>query len=274
MFCEIKAQNGAKGEDLKLSVKLLTLLVVFFGAFWIAPNNMRAQISNRAALVIRYGDQHIETACIEFEEPQISGFDLVQRSGLNIEIEAQGLGALVCTINDVGCPSSDCLCQCRGGGECIYWSYWHQLQDGWQYSQSGATAYFVKPGSVEGWSWGPGAESQALPPPVISFEDVCDSQDSNELASLISTTGKDGTIDNIDIFILDPANPDGQLLENESSAAQMATIVGEQSQAFDRSIEGSTLFEWFPYAIFLVILCGLGVVLYFISWRRRGSGLR
>ena len=160
---------------MKTTGKYLALLAVILGAFWSLPSGMRAQSRNQAALVVRLGDNLIETACVEFEEPQISGFDLIQRSGFDIEIEAQGLGALVCRINDTGCPASDCWCQCSGGNECIYWSYWHQLQEGWQYSQAGSTVYQVEPGAVEGWSWGPGAVNLAVPPPDISFEEVCQS---------------------------------------------------------------------------------------------------
>ena len=158
---------------MKKAGKILALLVVMVGALWSQPGGMRAQGGNQAALVIRYSDDRTETACVNFEEPQISGFDLLQRSGLSFEIEAQGLGAIVCSIDGSGCPASDCWCQCKGGAECIYWSYWHKLQEGWKYSQAGSTIYQINPGSVDGWSWGPGAANQAVAPPDLSFEEVC-----------------------------------------------------------------------------------------------------
>ncbi len=226
---------------MKLVFKPLALLAMLFVVFWITSNDLHAQDKNRAAIVISYDDQQIETACVEFEEPQISGLDLVQQSGLELEIEAQGLGALVCSINDAGCPASDCLCQCRSGGECIYWSYWHQLKDGWRYAEAGANGYLVEPGSVEGWAWGPGAESQAIPPPEISFEDICSGQTSDDLP-----------------LVLPPSNVSGTI---------------SSSPSLERNSDYSALSDGFPYAIFLVILGGLGTILYFISWRRKNNGL-
>ncbi len=140
---------------------------------------MRAQSSNQAALVIRHGENDVQIACVAFDEPQISGYELLQRSGFDLQIGVQGLGSLICSIDDTGCSASDCLCQCKGGGECVYWSYWHRLDENWQYSQGGASVYTVDPGAVEGWSWGPGAVNQAVPPPDISFDEICQTAATN-----------------------------------------------------------------------------------------------
>ena len=43
-----------------------------------------AQQSNRAGLVVRFGDGSLTTRCVEFSESTISGYDLLTRSGLNI----------------------------------------------------------------------------------------------------------------------------------------------------------------------------------------------
>jgi hypothetical protein len=153
--------------------RFIAILIVALATLWSMPPGMRAQSGNQAALVIRHGQNDVRTACVKFDEPRISGYELLQKSGFDLQIGVQGLGSLVCSINDTGCPASDCLCQCKGGGECIYWSYWHRLDDSWQYSQGGASLYMVAPGEVEGWSWGPGAVNQAVPPPDISFDEVC-----------------------------------------------------------------------------------------------------
>ena len=143
------------------------------------PPGMRAQSGNQAALVVRHGQDDVRTACIDFDEPQISGYELLQRSGFDLQIGVQGLGSLVCSVGDTGCPASDCFCHCKGGGECVYWSYWHRLDDSWQYSQGGASVYMVESGAVEGWSWGPGAVNQAVPPPDISYEEICQAEAAN-----------------------------------------------------------------------------------------------
>ena len=142
----------------------LTLLIL--------PPTLQAQDENRAALVVNFGDR-VSTHCVSFSEDQISGYELLVRAGLDVEVEADGMGAAVCQLDDTGCPSNDCFCQCSGGDDCVYWSYWHQSGGAWQYSAVGASAYQVEDGSVEGWSWGPGSPEQAIPPPDLSFADVC-----------------------------------------------------------------------------------------------------
>ena len=168
--------------------KVIFLLVVILATLWVMPPKMRAQTGNQAALIIRHGENDVQTACVDFDEPQISGYDLLQRSGLDLQIGVQGLGSLICSIDGTGCPANDCLCQCKGGGDCIYWSYWHRSAGTWQYSQGGASVYMVDPGVVEGWSWGPGAVNQAVPPPEISFDAICQTAPTNTPTSSPTAT--------------------------------------------------------------------------------------
>lgn len=152
----------------QLGLLLITITVL---AYW--PPQLAAQTPNQAALVVRLGDDQVQSACVSFSEPQITGYELLQRSGLDVVVEVQGAGALVCTIDGVGCPANNCLCQCQGGGDCVYWSYWHHAEGDWQYSQGGASVFPVTNGTLNGWSWGPGSVTAALPPPALSFNDVC-----------------------------------------------------------------------------------------------------
>jgi hypothetical protein len=132
-----------------------------------------AQDDNRVAVVVDYGDGRSATRCVAFVEPQITGLDALNRSGLVVENEMQAGGAAVCRIDGVGCAVDDCFCACRGGGECRYWSYW-QLRDGaWQYAAAGAAQSRVVAGAVEGWVWGAGSVTEAPPPPPVSFDEVC-----------------------------------------------------------------------------------------------------
>lgn len=134
---------------------------------------IQAQTQNRAALVVRFDDGRVETACVAFSEEQINGYDLLVRANLQVEAKAAGMGAAVCRISDLGCPQSDCYCQCPGGSDCLYWSYWTQEADTWQYSSIGATLRQISDGMVDGWSWGPGSLTNAVPPPDLSFADIC-----------------------------------------------------------------------------------------------------
>ncbi len=158
-------------------MKKTKLLLAFFSlallCLWLLTADMEAQDVNRVALVIRTSDQQMQTACVEFSEPEISGYDVLQQSGIEFTVDVQSMGAKICSIEQTGCPVDDCWCQCKGGGDCVYWSYWHQINDQWQYSQGGASMYSVSDGDVEGWSWGPGSISEAFSPPDLSFADVC-----------------------------------------------------------------------------------------------------
>ena len=150
-----------------LLLPALIVLVMSFGA------PAAAQDDNRVAVVVDYGDGQTATRCVAFSEPEISGYEALSRAGLAVENEVQAGGAAVCRIDGVGCAVDDCFCACRGGGECRYWSYW-QLRDGtWQYAVAGAGRSRVVDGAVEGWVWGAGSVTEAPPPPVVSFAEVC-----------------------------------------------------------------------------------------------------
>jgi hypothetical protein len=130
------------------------------------------QPANQAGLVVRFGDDRVESYCVSFPESEITGRDLLERAGLALEIDEVGMGATVCRLDDVGCPSTNCFCACRGGN-CTYWSYWRMGGDGWQYAVMGASVSQVHHGDLQGWSWGPGSVTEAIAPPQASFDAVC-----------------------------------------------------------------------------------------------------
>jgi hypothetical protein len=147
------------------------LLMLAFNAAGIQANG-----PSQVGLVVVHGDGDVLTRCIEFNEDEISSYDVLERSGLDLNIELSGgMGVAVCRLDGEGCtfPQQPCFCQCAGGGDCIYWSYWHWTDDGWRYSGSGASSYFVGHGDIEGWVWGIGTISGAMPPPAVAFEEIC-----------------------------------------------------------------------------------------------------
>jgi hypothetical protein len=149
------------------------LLLALIALSLAAGAPLAAQDDNRAAVVVDYGDGRTAARCVAFSEPAISGLEALSRSGLAVENEVQAGGAAVCRIDGVGCAVDDCFCACRGGGECRYWSYW-QLRDGaWQYAVAGAGQSRVVDGAIEGWVWGAGSVTEAPPPPIVSFDEVC-----------------------------------------------------------------------------------------------------
>ena len=138
-----------------------------------ADSVVHGQTLNKAAVIVRFGEGEIENLCVAFEEESISGLDLLTRSGLDVELRVEGFGSAVCGIGGSGCVAGDCFCQCAGGSSCVYWSYWHQQEDGWDYSSAGASSTKVVHGVVDGWSWGPGSINSAIQPPLTQFEEIC-----------------------------------------------------------------------------------------------------
>ncbi len=133
-----------------------------------------ADAPNQAALVVVHGDGSVVTRCVAFAEPQISGLELLQRAGLDLNLEASGVGASICRLDGEGCtfPGQSCFCQCEGAA-CVYWSYWRWVDGAWRYAQQGAANSSVLPGALEGWVWGAGTVDRAQPPPAIAFDAVC-----------------------------------------------------------------------------------------------------
>ena len=151
---------------------LLTALCLLAGA-----STARAQGGDhRAALVVRFADNSVETRCVAFSEPSITGAELLTRSGLQVIMDhTSGIGGAVCSIAGAGCafPTQDCFCKCQGL-TCEYWAYYHWVGGGWQYSQVGAGSYTdVTDGTLEGWSWGAGNFSSGVEPPAVAFNEVC-----------------------------------------------------------------------------------------------------
>lgn len=137
------------------------MLLTFLGP--VAPS-LRAE-GPQIGLVVQEGDDTITTYCVELDVPEITGYEVLSRAGLDVAVTVQGsMGAGVCRIGDTGCPGNDCFCDFPPN----YWSYWHLREGQWVYSQAGASAYKVRAGNVEGWLWGRGN-----PPQVISLSDIC-----------------------------------------------------------------------------------------------------
>jgi hypothetical protein len=130
---------------------------------------------DQAGLVVLMDDGRVETRCITFDEAEISGAELLARSGLDHIIDpASGMGLIVCQIEGVGCdhPAEPCFCQCMGGGECVYWNYFYRdpYEEEWTYSGLGAAMHQVRAGSVDAWVWGDG---RTPPAGELDFDAIC-----------------------------------------------------------------------------------------------------
>jgi hypothetical protein len=148
----------------------------------LAPHPAFGQETNRAGLVIVHGDGAAVSRCVAFESDSISGYELLTQSGLDVNVEASGMGATICRLDGEGCnsPRESCFCQCQGGAECLYWSYWQAGDDEWRYSNLGASNSRVTDGAVEGWVWGEGQAQSKMLLPDLTFADICPQTTENE----------------------------------------------------------------------------------------------
>jgi len=119
---------------------------------------------NRAGLVVQLTEDQVKTTCVRFTEGSISGFELLETSGLAVDsLTDPGMGTAVCRIEEAGCPVEDCFCAMPD-----YWSYWQPGPAGWAYAATGAAQTEVTNGDVNGWSWGDG-----IAPTFYSFQEIC-----------------------------------------------------------------------------------------------------
>ena len=156
---------AGRWRRLLLLVALLALL----------PGAAHAQDENHAGLIVVFGDGRVEQQCVAFAEDTITGYQLLQRSGLPLSVEAGAIGPTVCSIDKEGCsfPAESCFCRCQGS-PCIYWSYWRLQGDGaWRYQALGAGNTKVRSGDVEGWRWAAGTTQNAEEPPAVSYAEIC-----------------------------------------------------------------------------------------------------
>ena len=137
---------------------------------------VQADDPNKVGLVVVHGDGEVIQQCIEFADNEISGYELLERSGLALEADVgSGLGVAVCGIDNEGCsyPEDDCFCQCQGAS-CVFWIYWRLIDGDWQFSQLGAANQNLRDGDVDGWIWGQGSrQNGGERPPAVTFEEIC-----------------------------------------------------------------------------------------------------
>jgi len=112
---------------------------------------------NVAGLVVDYGDGRMSYAWVPFAEEEISGLELLRRSGLDVvTVGFGGLGEGVCQIEDTGCPVSECrvrMCQTSDSAS-PFWQYVQETEPGmWTPYALGAGQSKVRDGSIEGWTW-------------------------------------------------------------------------------------------------------------------------
>lgn len=150
---------------------------------------------NRAGLVIQYADGSVETHCVRFSEPQISGLDLLERSGVPIITQGSAIGSAVCKIGPDGCafPNESCFCATEGM-RAVYWALHIRADERWTYANVGAANVPVTDGVVHGWAWGTGDSSAGAQPPLLDIDAVCGPVAQAETSTLAPPTAAPATV--------------------------------------------------------------------------------
>ena len=121
---------------------------------------------HHAALLIQHSSGSLITRCVAFAEDQITGLQLLERSG--VQYEAQSFGSVGSAICQLDREPSSVPSGCFGSGP--YWQYFHHRGGGWQTSTLGAGSSPLRDGDMDGWRYASGA-NQA--PASVAFASVC-----------------------------------------------------------------------------------------------------
>jgi hypothetical protein len=121
---------------------------------------------HHAALVIQHASGSVITRCVAFAEDQITGLQLVERSGVQYEAQSFGsIGTAMCQLDrEPSSPPPGCF----GSGP--YWQYFHRQGAGWQASAFGASSSVLHDGDMDGWHYAAGAKQA---PGNLAFASVC-----------------------------------------------------------------------------------------------------
>ena len=143
------------GRGRPLLALLLWGLVIALGGALIGGGETVGQGLNHASLIIEFPDGRTETLCVEFSEEEISGEELLRRSGLSVVVSSfGGLGGAVCRIGDVGCSDpGNCFCQCQSA-DCESWIYYTLADGEWRWQPTGASTRMLRDGDADAWVWG------------------------------------------------------------------------------------------------------------------------
>ncbi len=158
----------------------VAIVLLMFAALLGGLNGQAQEGEHHAGLVIRDQQGELSYAYVAFSEPEISGLELLKRSGAAVvTVGFGGLGEGVCSIQNAGCDVTECqrrLCQGPRADDPFWQSFRQQAPGDWRTHMLGASMARVKDGEIHGWSW-TGTEPNL---PAVTLE---------EIATLAETAG-------------------------------------------------------------------------------------
>ncbi len=131
-----------------IAIVLTIVSIISMGALSVqaADNN---QTEKTADVVVQFGDTDAIIRPITFTG-EITGLKALELAGIDHVTKDYGWGIMICSIDGVGCPESQCDC-----GGSTYWGYNYWDGSVWQGYMVGASDSVIsKTGSIEGYRWG------------------------------------------------------------------------------------------------------------------------
>ena len=133
------------------------VLALISSLVWAQMAGLAQEPTNVAGLIVVDEDGGFGYVLVAFEEAEISGMELLRRSGAEpVTISFGGLGEGVCGIGRTGCAVDVCrrrMCQ-TGATDSPYWqTFAAGAEAGWAPLQLGASADRVSDGDVRLWAW-------------------------------------------------------------------------------------------------------------------------
>lgn len=232
-------EDGSIGENIINVYSTVEALLGFSQGPLIKPLTPEDMAINKAGLAVTLPDGSSVLRCVEFSGESISGFELLETSGLQLDTSFDpAKGNAICGIESQGCSSDNCFC-----GMPDYWSYWHLEGEEWAYSQVGSNIYQVTAESVDGWSWGD------QPPTMVSFDEICGENPQLFLPAVIKEDQQPTS------SVLLP------LVENAGDGEEVTPAPVENEPVAENNLS--------QYLIFGVVVLGLIVVLVLVLREKR-----
>jgi hypothetical protein len=209
-----------------------------------------------AALVIQHSSGSLITRCVAFAEDQISGLQLVERSGM--QHEAQSFGSIGTAICQLDREPATVAPGCFGSGP--YWQYFHRQGGTWQASAYGASASVVHDGDMDGWHYASGANEAPLP---VAFAVVCGAPPPPAAAPATAGAKAPNHVAPVTTAMPAPTTSLEALVPSASPAPNaVLTSTGPPSQPR----EPTTMAPWLAFGGTAILLLALGA----LNLRRRG----
>ena len=218
---------------------------------------------HHAALVIQHSSGSLITRCVAFAEAQITGLQLVQRSG--VSYTAQDFGSMGSAMCQLDREPSTVPAGCFGSGP--YWQYFHRQGGAWQASMVGASASTLHDGDMDGWRYAAGA---AQSPAIIPFQAVCGPSTppvgaTHPATASISVRPPPAQITSATASAPTPSPTTSLEATALSASPSRGAILGATGPPTQPPVSAS-LVPWLALAGTAVLLLGLGA----INLRRRG----